>query len=144
MVALIDSISHIRLKAVKTIIVVIIIIIVTHILLSFIECLFYVFTFYLSRSLPMGTKSVVDLMESSSEVHFSGVYMDGIEQRNAGAEQPTTSATDMNKQPFVIGVFFHDKLPTYAVIKSYICLFVSWKSMWVLLTLTLSFLLDLI
>ncbi|WVY90679.1 hypothetical protein V8G54_036193 [Vigna mungo] len=52
----------------------------------------------------MGTKSVVDLMESSSEVHFSGVYMDDIEQRNAGTEQPTTSATDMNKQPFVIGV----------------------------------------
>jgi len=53
----------------------------------------------------MGTMSAVDLMESSSEVHFSGVYMNGIEQRN-GTEKPTTSATDMNKQPFVIGVFF--------------------------------------
>ncbi|KAK7371887.1 hypothetical protein VNO80_05253 [Phaseolus coccineus] len=58
----------------------------------------------LYRSLPMGTKSAVDLMEFSSEVHFSGVYMNDIEQRNAGTEQPTTSATDMNKQPFVIGV----------------------------------------
>jgi len=59
----------------------------------------------------MGTKSAVDLMESSSEVHFSGVYMDGIDQRNAGTEQPTTSATDMNKQPFVIGLFFHGNPP---------------------------------
>jgi len=32
--------------------------------------------------------------------------MEGIEQRNADIEQPTTSATDMNKQPFVIGFFF--------------------------------------
>jgi len=54
----------------------------------------------------MGTNSAVDLMEFSSEVHFSGVYMNDIEQRKAGTEQPTTSATDMNKQPFVIGVFF--------------------------------------
>ncbi|KAK7320306.1 hypothetical protein VNO77_29660 [Canavalia gladiata] len=55
-------------------------------------------------SLPMGTKSAVDLTESSSEVHFSGFYTDGLEQRKAGTEQPTTSATDMYKQPFVIGV----------------------------------------
>ncbi|KAG4961807.1 hypothetical protein JHK86_038675 [Glycine max] len=55
-------------------------------------------------SLPMGTKSAVDLMESLSEVHFSGFHMDGLEQRKAGTEQPTTSATDMYKQPFVIGV----------------------------------------
>ncbi|KAG4952852.1 hypothetical protein JHK87_038446 [Glycine soja] len=52
----------------------------------------------------MGTKSAVDLMESLSEVHFSGFHMDGLEQRKAGTEQPTTSATDMYKQPFVIGV----------------------------------------
>ncbi|TKY57437.1 Uridine kinase protein 4 [Spatholobus suberectus] len=52
----------------------------------------------------MGTKSVVDLLESSSGVHFSGFHMDGLEQRKAGTEQPTTSATDMYKQPFVIGV----------------------------------------
>ncbi|KAL5125969.1 Uridine kinase-like protein 4 [Glycine soja] len=55
-------------------------------------------------SLPMGTKSAVDLMESLSEVHFSGFHIDGLEQRKAGTEQPTTSTTDMYKQPFVIGV----------------------------------------
>ncbi|KAK4275273.1 hypothetical protein QN277_018387 [Acacia crassicarpa] len=43
-------------------------------------------------------------MESSSGVHFSGFHMNGSAQRNAGAEQPTTSATDMYTQPFVIGV----------------------------------------
>lgn len=59
----------------------------------------------------MDTKSVVDLMESSSEVHFSGFHMDGLAQRNSGAEQPTTSATDMYKQPFIIGVSLHSKLP---------------------------------
>ena len=60
----------------------------------------------------MGTKSAVDLMESLSEVHFSGFHMDGLEQRKAGTEQPTTSTTDMYKQPFVIGVcFLHSKLP---------------------------------
>lgn len=60
----------------------------------------------------MDNKSALDLMESSSEVHFSGFHMDGLAQRNAGTEQPTTSATDMYKQPFVIGVFFHSKLVT--------------------------------
>ncbi|XP_058753641.1 uridine kinase-like protein 4 [Vicia villosa] len=51
-----------------------------------------------------GAKSAVDLMESSSEVHFSGFHMDGFEQREASIEQPTTSETDMYNQPFVIGV----------------------------------------
>ncbi|KAL5178135.1 Uridine kinase-like protein 4 [Glycine soja] len=55
-------------------------------------------------SLPMDAKSAVELMESSSEVHFSGFHMDGFEQRKASIEQPTTSETDMYKQPFVIGV----------------------------------------
>ncbi|XP_061362225.1 uridine kinase-like protein 3 isoform X2 [Gastrolobium bilobum] len=52
----------------------------------------------------MDAKSAVDLMESSSEVHFSGFHMDGFEQRKASTEQPTTSDTEMYKQPFVIGV----------------------------------------
>lgn len=54
----------------------------------------------------MGSKSVEDLMVSNSEVHFSGFHMDGLEQRKAGTEQPTTSANDMYKQPFVIGALF--------------------------------------
>ncbi|WVY94447.1 hypothetical protein V8G54_033535 [Vigna mungo] len=54
--------------------------------------------------LPMDAKSVVELMESSNEVHFSGFHMDGFEQRKDSIEQPTTSETDMYKQPFVIGV----------------------------------------
>lgn len=60
----------------------------------------------------MDAKSVVDLIESSSEVHFSGFHMDALEEINAGTQPPTTSATDhMYNQPFVIGVFLHDKLP---------------------------------
>ncbi|QCE10222.1 hypothetical protein DEO72_LG10g1449 [Vigna unguiculata] len=57
MVVLIDPINHIHLKGIKTIII-----------------------------FAYGIKSVVDLMESSSEVHFYGVYMEGIEQRNVGIE----------------------------------------------------------
>ena len=68
--------------------------------------------FFSSRYLLMGTaKSAVDLMGSSSEVHFSGFHMDGFEKREASAEQPTTSATDVYNQPFVIGVFSYGKLP---------------------------------
>lgn len=58
-----------------------------------------------------GAKSAVDLMESSSEVHFSGFHTDGFEQREASIEQPTTSATEMYNQPFVIGVFPYGKFP---------------------------------
>lgn len=55
----------------------------------------------------MDSKSVVDLIEASSGVHFSGFHMDGLEQRNTEVEQPTTSATDnFHKQPFVIGKFW--------------------------------------
>lgn len=57
----------------------------------------------------MDAKSVVDLIESSSGVHFSGFHMDALEKINAGTEAPTTSATDhMYNQPFVIGVFLQD------------------------------------
>ncbi|XP_008227508.1 PREDICTED: uridine kinase-like protein 4 [Prunus mume] len=52
----------------------------------------------------MGSNSVVDMIEASSGVHFSGFHMDGLEQRQK-VEQPTTSAHEnMHKQPFVIGV----------------------------------------
>ncbi|XP_068337379.1 uridine kinase-like protein 3 isoform X1 [Pyrus communis] len=52
----------------------------------------------------MGSNSVVDMIEASSGVHFSGFHMDGLEQRQK-VEQPTTSARgNMHKQPFVIGV----------------------------------------
>lgn len=51
----------------------------------------------------MGSNSVVDMIEASSGVHFSGFHMDGLEQRQK-VEQPTTSAHEnMHKQPFVIG-----------------------------------------
>ncbi|PSS14297.1 Uracil phosphoribosyltransferase like, partial [Actinidia chinensis var. chinensis] len=51
------------------------------------------------------SKSVVDLIEASSGVHFSGLHLDGLEPRNSEVEQPTTSAAEhMHKQPFVIGV----------------------------------------
>lgn len=64
---------------------------------------FFFFRFFLD----MNTKSVEDLMETSTEVHFSGFHMDnGLEQRKAGTEEPTTSAFDEYRQPFVIGLCF--------------------------------------
>ncbi|EXB97669.1 Uridine kinase-like protein 3 [Morus notabilis] len=59
------------------------------------------------RSMAMDSKSVVDLIEASSGVHFSGFHMNGlVEQRHSSeVEQPTTSATEnLHMQPFVIGV----------------------------------------
>ncbi|XP_048129765.1 uridine kinase-like protein 3 isoform X1 [Rhodamnia argentea] len=57
-----------------------------------------------SRSLLMDSKSVVDMIETSSRAHFSGFHMDGLQPRD-GVEQPSTSVTEnMPKQPFVIGV----------------------------------------
>ncbi|OWM85901.1 hypothetical protein CDL15_Pgr012151 [Punica granatum] len=59
---------------------------------------------FLSRSSPMDSKSVVDMIEASSGAHFSGFHMNGL-QRTVAAEQPSTSSPDnMHKQPFVIGV----------------------------------------
>lgn len=54
----------------------------------------------------MDSKSVVDMIEASSGVHFSGFHMDGLETRNTEMGQPTTSAADMFKQPFVIGKYY--------------------------------------
>ncbi|KAF3434758.1 hypothetical protein FNV43_RR21843 [Rhamnella rubrinervis] len=59
--------------------------------------------FHTDPGLCMDSKSVVDLIEASSGVHFSGFHMNGLEQRHTEVEQPTTSATyNMHKQPFVI------------------------------------------
>lgn len=52
----------------------------------------------------MGSKSVVDLIEDSSGVHFSGFRMDGLEARNTEMGHTTTSTPgNVHKQPFVIG-----------------------------------------
>ncbi|KAK8705887.1 hypothetical protein V6N13_049473 [Hibiscus sabdariffa] len=52
----------------------------------------------------MGSRSVEDMIEASSGVHFSGFHMQGFEARNI--EKPTTTpgAESVHKQPFVIGV----------------------------------------
>ncbi|XP_021612729.1 uridine kinase-like protein 3 isoform X1 [Manihot esculenta] len=53
----------------------------------------------------MDSKSVVDMIEASSGVHFSGFHMDGLESRNTETGQPMTCETEkIYKQPFVIGV----------------------------------------
>jgi len=50
------------------------------------------------------SKSVVDLIEASSGVHFSGFHMDSLEQGVKEMELTTASATEeLHKQPFVIG-----------------------------------------
>nr|CAN83667.1 hypothetical protein VITISV_008796 [Vitis vinifera] len=56
---------------------------------------------------PMGSKSVVDLIEASSGVHYSGFHLDGLEPRNTEVDQPSTSAAEsVHKQPFVIGLLW--------------------------------------
>ncbi|XP_020089271.1 uridine kinase-like protein 3 [Ananas comosus] len=53
----------------------------------------------------MGSKSVDDLLETSTEVHFSGLHLDGAESKDCKEEHPTTSTTENgHKEPFVIGV----------------------------------------
>ncbi|KAJ6293482.1 hypothetical protein OIU78_025456 [Salix suchowensis] len=53
----------------------------------------------------MDVKSVEDMIEASSGVHFSGFHMNGLELRNTEVGQRTTlAAEEMHKQPFVIGV----------------------------------------
>ena len=60
----------------------------------------------LSRSQGMESKSVANLIEASSGVHFSGFHMNGLQERHSNVEQPTTSATNnILMQPFVIGKF---------------------------------------
>ena len=52
----------------------------------------------------MGSKSVVDLIEASSGVHYSGFHLNGLESQNTEVDQPSTSAAEnVHKQPFVIG-----------------------------------------
>lgn len=52
----------------------------------------------------MGSKSVEELLETSAEVHFSGLHLDELETVNSEKELPTTSATENgHREPFVIG-----------------------------------------
>ncbi|KAL4312013.1 hypothetical protein GQ457_01G006220 [Hibiscus cannabinus] len=52
----------------------------------------------------MGSKSVEDMIEASSGVHFSGFHMEGLEPRNAEKLTTSLGAQNVHKQPFVIGV----------------------------------------
>lgn len=51
----------------------------------------------------MGTKTVEELQDNSAGVHFSGLHVDDLEQRNS-KELPATSAIENGyREPFVIG-----------------------------------------
>ncbi|KAK6154502.1 hypothetical protein DH2020_008750 [Rehmannia glutinosa] len=52
----------------------------------------------------MGSAAVEDLIEASSGAHFSGFHLENTGPSASEVEQPTTSATENVKQPFVIGV----------------------------------------
>ncbi|KAK6133057.1 hypothetical protein DH2020_033212 [Rehmannia glutinosa] len=52
----------------------------------------------------MGSAAVGDLIEASSGAHFSGFHLENTGPSASEVEQPTTSATENVKQPFVIGV----------------------------------------
>ncbi|KAK8602731.1 hypothetical protein V6N13_084935 [Hibiscus sabdariffa] len=56
------------------------------------------------RSYHMGSKSVEDMIEALSGVHFSGFHMKGLEPRNAEKLTTSLGAQNVHKQPFVIGV----------------------------------------
>ena len=71
------------------------------------------------RSFGMGSNSVVDMIEASSGVHFSGFHMDSLDARIKEIEKPTTSPTeDMYKQPFVIGKYFYSLLNVDSIFRS--------------------------
>lgn len=62
--------------------------------------------FFFTRFILMGSNSVEDLLEASTEVHFSGLHLNGLGPTltDSEAEQPTTScAIYVHKEPFVIG-----------------------------------------
>lgn len=56
-------------------------------------------------------KSVVDMIEASSKVHYSGFHMNGhingVEPACAlqGTTSASVSSSDIQRQPFVIGLF---------------------------------------
>ncbi|XP_010536767.1 PREDICTED: uridine kinase-like protein 4 isoform X1 [Tarenaya hassleriana] len=50
----------------------------------------------------MDSESVVDMIEASSGVHFSGFHMNGLATRTV--QEITSESDDMHRQPFVIGV----------------------------------------
>ncbi|GMJ10455.1 uridine/cytidine kinase 3, uridine kinase-like 3 [Hibiscus trionum] len=52
----------------------------------------------------MGSRSVEDMIEASSGVHFSGFHMQGFESKNIEKTTTTPGAESVHKQPFVIGV----------------------------------------
>ncbi|KAK1296790.1 Uridine kinase-like protein 4 [Acorus calamus] len=53
----------------------------------------------------MSSGSVEELLDASIGTHFSGLRLDGLTPRKSEMEQPTTSTADnVNRQPFVIGV----------------------------------------
>lgn len=52
----------------------------------------------------MGSKSVVDMIEASSRVHYSGFHMNGVEPRSS-LQETTCASADIQRQPFVIGLF---------------------------------------
>ncbi|XP_022732926.1 uridine kinase-like protein 3 isoform X3 [Durio zibethinus] len=52
----------------------------------------------------MGSKSVEDMIEASSGVHFSGFHMDGLGSRNIEKATTSSATENVHKQPFVIGV----------------------------------------
>ena len=74
------------------------------------------------------SKSVVDLIEASSGVHFSGLHLDGLEPRNSEVEQPTTSAAEhMHKQPFVIGMWHRRSYVIDLILSHQLCVGYLWN-----------------
>ncbi|KAG0446951.1 hypothetical protein HPP92_028591 [Vanilla planifolia] len=51
----------------------------------------------------MGPDSI-NLLQTSTRVHFSGLHLNGLEGRDSKIGQPTTSTENAPRQPFIIGV----------------------------------------
>ncbi|CAH2077869.1 unnamed protein product [Thlaspi arvense] len=52
----------------------------------------------------MGSKSVVDMIQASSGVHFSGFHVNGLEPQPRAVTDSTSASEEIQRQPFVIGV----------------------------------------
>lgn len=76
-----------------------------------IACLYFIWLtcFHLFRILvAMGSNSVVDMIQASSKVHFSGFHVNGHVNglaQKAVSKETISASGEIQRQPFVIGQF---------------------------------------
>lgn len=59
----------------------------------------------------MNSKSADDLLDISADIHFSGLHVDNLDQKNSVVDQSTSLANEeFYRQPFLIGQDFYTRL----------------------------------